>query len=113
MSHCADAHPHLIQPHLKPIIKNLQRPIHVVVKRNTVRVLQDIEIPDDLMGILAEPCFEFLTSNQEPVAVKVLSMTILANMAKKLPDFKKELTIIIEDQMPYASAGFFQGVPKF
>ncbi len=76
------------------------------MKRNTVRVLQDIEIPDNLKGILAEKCFEFLTSNQEPVAVRVFSMTILANMAKKLPDLKKELSIIIEDQMPFASAGF-------
>ena len=65
-----------------------------------------MEIPDDLLGILAEPCFEFLTSNQEPVAVKVFSKTILANMAKKLPDLKKELTMITKDQIPYASASF-------
>ncbi len=106
VSHCADTYPHLIQPYLKPLIENLQGPIHVAVKRNTVRVLQDIEIPDNLKGILAEKCFEFLTSNQEPVAVRVFSMTILAHMANKLHDLKKELSIIIEDQMPFASAGF-------
>jgi len=34
-------------------------------------------------------------------------MTVLLNIVKKEPDLKKELKILIEDQLPYASAGFF------
>jgi hypothetical protein len=38
--------------------------------------------------------------------VKVFGMTVLANLCEKLPELKNELRIIIEDQMPYGSAGF-------
>jgi hypothetical protein len=33
-------------------------------------------------------------------------MTVLANLAKKLPELKNELVPLIEDQMPFGSAGF-------
>jgi hypothetical protein len=33
-------------------------------------------------------------------------MTVLANLAKSEPDLGQELKIIIQDQLPYASAGF-------
>jgi hypothetical protein len=33
-------------------------------------------------------------------------MTVLLNIVKYVPELKEELKIIIEDQMPYASAGF-------
>ena len=42
VSHCVDAHPWLIKNHLKFILENLQKPVHVAVKRNTVRILKFI-----------------------------------------------------------------------
>jgi len=33
-------------------------------------------------------------------------MTILFNMTQKIPEIKNELLPIIEDQLPYGSAGF-------
>lgn len=33
-------------------------------------------------------------------------MTILHNLSKEHPDLKNELRVAIEEQMPYASAGF-------
>jgi hypothetical protein len=43
---------------------------------------------------------------KEPIAVRVFSMSVLANITRHEPDLKKELRIIIEDQLPFASAGF-------
>ncbi len=103
---CADAHPWLLKKHLKSIIENLQNPVHDAVKRNTLRILQFVQIPDDLMGVTAEMCFKFLHSGSEPIAVKVFSMTVLYNIVKEYPELKEELKISIEDQLPYASAGF-------
>lgn len=105
VSHCADNHPWLLEKHLESIILNLQNDINDAVKRNTVRVLQHMEIPEDLMGILADICFGFLNSGKEPVAIKAHSITILYNIAKKYPELKEELMVSIEDQMPYASVG--------
>ncbi len=106
LSKCADKYPELIAPHIEPLIKNLKEDIHVAVKRNTLRVLQEIEIPKDLWGLTVDICFNTLASNQEPIAVKVFAMSVLHNIAQKEPDLKNELKMIIEDQLPYGSAGF-------
>ncbi len=106
VSHCADRYPHLIQPYLSQLIANLRNNVHVAVRRNTVRILQDISIPDQLIGETADICFQFLESRDEPVAVKVFAMTILGNICDKIPELKNELALIIEDQLPYASAGY-------
>ena len=89
LSHCVDNHPWLLEKHLEPIILNLQNDINDAVKRNTVRVLQFMEIPEDLMGILADACFKFLNSGKEPVAIKAHSMTILYNITRKFTRIKK------------------------
>ena len=106
VSICSDSHPQLIRPYLKELILNLRNDVHDAVKRNSLRILQDIELPESLHGDMADIGFRLLTSREEPVAVKVFAMTVLANICKKEPDLKNELEIIIEDQMPYGSAGF-------
>ena len=106
VSQCAEVHPWLLEKHLKSMIENLQRPVHDAVKRNTLRILQFMELPEDLLGITAEICFQFLNSGFEPVAIKVFSMTVLFNIVRKYPELKEELKISIEDQLPYGSAGF-------
>jgi hypothetical protein len=45
-------------------------------------------------------------NTKQPIAVRVFSMTVLCNLAGKLPELKNELIPLIEDQMPYGSAGF-------
>ncbi|UII29340.1 hypothetical protein LVD15_13190 [Fulvivirga maritima] len=106
VSLCTSNHPQLITPHLKKVILNLKKDVNTAVKRNTVRLLQDIDIPNKLLGEAADICFKFLESKQEPIAVKAFSMTVLANICKKEPDLKRELQILIEDQLPTGSAGF-------
>ncbi|OJJ19168.1 hypothetical protein BKI52_20360 [marine bacterium AO1-C] len=106
LSKSVDRHPQLLLPYLEKVIYNLQEDVPVAVKRNTVRILQDVDIPEDLMGPLADVCFQFLESGEEPIAVKVFSMTILFNITKKEPDLKNELRLLIEAQLPYGSAGF-------
>jgi len=106
VSHCTDNFPWLLDKHLKSIIENLQNPVHDAVKRNTLRILQFKDIPEDLMGIAAEVSFQFLNSGREPIAIKAHSMTVLYNIVKKFPELKEELKISIEEQMPFGSAGF-------
>jgi hypothetical protein len=112
MSICATNHPSLITPYLNKMIDNLKKPVHDAVKRNTVRVLQHIDIPTKLMGKTADICFELLTTPSEAIAIKAFSMTVLMNITKKQPDFKTELRILIEDQLPYSSPGFLSRAKK-
>lgn len=99
--------PEMFPPHLKSMIMNLRKEgLSDSVKRNTLRVLEEFEIPESLWGETADICFEYLASKKEAVAIKCFSMTVLLNITLKVPELKDELQILIEDQMPYASAGF-------
>lgn len=107
LSYCVERHPELIRPHLRKILLNLGRPgITDAVKRNTVRLLQFIPIPKSLQGLAAQTCYRLFENQKEPIAVRVFAMTVLSNLASEQPELKRELRMMIEDQLPYASAGF-------
>jgi hypothetical protein len=106
LSYCIEKYPALITPYLKKIISNLNNPVHDAVKRNTIRLLQHIQIPKSLYGITADICFKLLTNNKEPVAIKVFSMSVLHILSKEIPELQKELQLIIEDQLEYQSPAF-------
>src|SRR6185436_6962050 len=51
LSYCVMAQPELIQKHFSKLIRNLQKPgIGDSVKRNSVRLLQNLTIPEKLQG---------------------------------------------------------------
>ena len=107
VKHCADKHPELVYPYFDEMIDRMLQPgVHVAVKRNAIRILQDVDIPRQIAGKIATVCFEMLGSAKEPIAVKVFSMSVLANIARREPDLKREICILIEQQMPTGSAGF-------
>ncbi|MEO6557015.1 MAG: hypothetical protein ABIN92_05825 [Ferruginibacter sp.] len=107
ISNCVIKHPQLIKKHWQKLILNLQKPnLHNAVKRNSLRLLQDIDIPEKYQGQLMDICFEFLQSPTEALAVKVYSMTVLARLSKIYPEIIPELKLIIEDQSPSQTAGF-------
>ena len=105
LSFCTENYPGLTQPYISALVNYLEQPVPDAVKRNTLRHLQSIPIPPELQGQLATVCFNFL-SGTEPVAIKVFAMTVLAHLAQSEPDLGHELKIIIQDQLPYASAAF-------
>ncbi|MCX6350290.1 MAG: hypothetical protein NTX03_00325 [Bacteroidetes bacterium] len=106
VSHVVEAHPHLLKPYYKKFIQHLNQPnIHDAVKRNTIRVLQFVEVPKTYWGALADICLRFVADKKEPIAVRVFSLTVLANLCIKQPDLKNEILLLIEDLLPYASAG--------
>lgn len=105
-SHCSDLHPWLVTKHLKHLIRNLQNPVHDAVKRNTLRMIRHVRIPDEMMGLTADVSFKFLDSAKEPIAVKVYAMDVLFGIVKKFPEMKEELKTTIKDQLPFGSAGF-------
>jgi len=104
---CVERHPALLSPHLKSILHQLTLPeIHDAAKRNTLRMLQFISIPKRFHGKVIDLCFTFLQGNEEPVAVKVFAMSVLFKIIQDKPELLRELAIILEDQLPYSSAGY-------
>lgn len=100
-------YPQRIAPYLGILINNLTKTgLHDAVKRNTVRLLQDMNVPEEYMGTLVDVCFGYLANPKEAVAVKVFSMSVLHNITKHYPDIKNELKLLIEGQLDTGSAGF-------
>ena len=113
VSYCVIAHPVFISKNWKKLITNLQKPnLHDSVKRNSIRLLQDIEIPEKYHGQIMNICFKYLESPVEPLAVKVFSMTVLGNLAKKYPEIIPELKLLIGEQIPHQTAGFISRAKK-
>ena len=105
VSHCVDMKPSLVTPYLSKMVKNLYKDVGDATKRSSVRILQTIEIPKKLWGETIEICFRFLMS-KEATVIKIFSMTVLYNLSLKIPEISNELKVLIEDQLPYGTAGF-------
>ena len=107
MSHCAIDHPEFMKHNFDKLVENLKKPgIHDSVKRNSLRLLEAIDIPEKYEGDIMEICFQFVEVPDEPVAIKAFSLTILGKLAKKYPEIIPEIKLLIEDQVPYQTAGF-------
>ena len=113
LSYIVIAHPFLIQKHFSKLVKNLNKPdIHDSVKRNTLRLLQEISIPKKFHGEVMNICFDYIVSPKEKAAIKAFSLTILQNLSKKYPDIKQELKTVIEDRWDFESAAFHSRARK-
>jgi hypothetical protein len=107
LSDIVGRHPELIRPYLKKILQSIDRPDqHVAVKRNVMRIFQFIEIPKSLRGLAFDKAFKLYSDSGEPTAVRIFSMTVMAQVAMTEPELKNEVILAIEEQLPYASAGF-------
>ncbi len=107
LSYAVITHPKLISKHFGKLLKNLDKPnLHDAVKRNTIRLLQDITIPEKYQGDIMNRCFDYIISHTEKPAIKAFSLTVLHNLTKQFPEIKQELKTIIEDRWDIESAAF-------
>ena len=113
LSYAVTGHPKFIHKHFSKLLRNLQKPkLHNSVKRNTIRLLQDISIPKRFQGRVMNICFAYIISPDEAVAVKAFALRVLENLSKKYPEIKSELKTIIEDRWDYESAAFHSRAKK-
>ena len=99
--------PELIQPYLKEIVTQLERTdVHPAVIRNSVRILQTIEIPEALHSEVMNVCFNFIEQPATPIAVKAFALTALYNLSNYYPEIKVELQLIIEERIDNETAAF-------
>lgn len=102
VSICAESHPALISPWLKPMIRKMQDAgLHDAVRRNVLRILKFVEIPRSMQGIVTKLCFDYLSSLDAPVAVKSFSLTVLGRIAEMEPDLRRELELVVRQMLPY------------
>lgn len=107
VSYVIEAHSSLIRKHLPALFKNLERiDTHPSVRRNSIRLMQHIEIPEKYHGVAMNLCFEYISDPKEKAAVKAFSLTVLENLSKQYPEIKPELKAIIEDRWDSETPAF-------
>ena len=102
---CAGRNPELLLPYLDIIIFNM--PEQEGTRRSFLKILADIpyNFTEEQKGVLANCCFDWFQSNNQPVAIKAYCMQLLAKIAESEPDLKPELISVIKEQIPRSSAG--------
>ena len=114
LSYCAINNPQFITKHFGDLITNLHKPgLHAAVKRNTIRLLQFVEIPEEFHGEIMNICFNYIALPAETPAVKAFSLSILQNFTKLYPDIREEVRIIIEDRWETESPAFKSRAKRF
>ena len=107
VSYCVRAHPRLIQKHFESLINYLQQPqVPGPVKRNSMRLLQDITIPPACQGTIMDLCFSYITNPREAAAVKAFSLTVLENLSKLYPEILPEIKLIIQERWDTETPAF-------
>lgn len=105
LSACFDLHPNLVEKHVDQLVKNLNKTdLHVALKRNTIRILQEIKVPDHLESGLFDNCLKFIQDPKEAIAVKAFSMKVCLNICQNYPELKHEVVPAIEDAMSYSES---------
>jgi hypothetical protein len=107
VSWAAKNNPSMIEPYIGVLVKRLQEPgVHPAVVRNAVRVLEDIELPEQYHGEVMNSCFAFIENPATPAAIKAFSLTVLFNLSRQYPEIKPELQLIIEERWDTETAAF-------
>jgi hypothetical protein len=107
VSYCVERHPEIIKPYFKVLIEQLERDdAHVAVRRNVARLLQFVEIPTRYQGRVFDACVKLFADPAEPVAVRVFSMTVAANIARGRSELLDELRLIAMQHPQAATPGF-------
>ena len=107
ISYAAIAHPALVKKHFSKLINNLDKPgIPIAVKRNTLRLLQEIAIPKKFHGKLMDACFRYIASPTEAIAVKAFSMRVLENLCTVYPEIIPEIQLVIDENYDRETPAF-------
>jgi hypothetical protein len=105
---CSHSFPELFKPHCSRVIDALKNLTSEGAMRNFLKTLAEVpvKLTKKDKSILLNQCFDYLVSNEYPIAVHVFSMQILYNLSVEIPEIGEELYRILEEKIPDASAGY-------
>ncbi len=114
ISYCVEVQPHFIKKHFAALVKKLQQPnVQEPVKRNIVRMLQEVDIPEGYKGGIMDYCFATIQSVTEKAAIKAFALNVPGRLAKEYPEIIPEVKLIIEDRWPVETAAFKSSAKRF
>ncbi|QRR03676.1 hypothetical protein [Dyadobacter sandarakinus] len=107
LSMAARQRPDLMEPYVDKLVAQLSRKdVHEAVIRNSIRILEEVRIPENLHAELINICFDFVQNRRTSIAVKAFSLTVLFNLSRIYPELGNELRVIIEENIDYETPAF-------
>jgi hypothetical protein len=100
VSYCVERHPQLVKPYLRRLVTMLKEDVQAAAKRNIARLLQFVEVPRSLQGLVYENCLTLAVSLAEPAAVRCFALTSAARIAGRQPELLHEMKLTLERQLP-------------
>ena len=102
----SDVNPDLFRPYIAEIISTIRKNVHDAGPRFGFRVLYEMNLDEDFLGEVIDLSFDALSKKSNPIAVRVIAMAVIGNYLEQFPYLKIELTAILKDDLPNASAGY-------
>lgn len=103
--HISFVYPELVLPHLKQLIKFLnQTNLHTGAIRNTIRVFQELDLPEKYCGPIFDLCMGYAKNATLPLAVRAFSINTLGNICKKYPELKHEVELVLNELKEFPQA---------
>jgi hypothetical protein len=107
LSWVARKNPELIQPYSEIIVSQVLKPdAHDAVIRNSLRILEEIPIPEKFHGEILNACFDFINEKHTAVAIKAFSLHVIFNLSKLYPEIRHELKLVIQEKIDFETAAF-------
>lgn len=95
----------ILDNYLEEIIKQVIKLTNHSIRRHYLRILSKHDLSELADGIFLGYCFEWLQTEETPIAVKAHCMQILYDLTKPYPELVPELKAVLENLMPYGSKG--------
>lgn len=105
---CSIERPDLFLPMRKTFIRALNKTKNEAVIRNLLKIYTEIPITfnEDEKSVLMNRCFEYLNSNEMPVAIQVYSMDVLFRLSSDYPEIGFAMYSILDSNIDSGSAGY-------
>ena len=103
--HGGEFHRHLVPPLVGDLLPQLDANRHPSFRRNIIRALQFVVIPEEYLGEIVTRCFNYLLDPKEGVACRAFSTEILWQACLREPDLMPELAETLELVGPTGKPG--------
>lgn len=98
MLHAAFEYPELVKKQLAYLVKFLEQPnLHTGAIRNTIRIFQEIDLPEKYCSKMFDICINYTKNSAMPHAVRAFSINVLENICKKYPELKHEVLLLLSE----------------
>lgn len=102
LSYVCIAEPALVKPYCAKLIRLLDEPgHHPAIRRNILRLFQDVDIPEQHQGPLLDACLRIIQNASQPVAIIAFAITTATRLCRPFPELRTELLIVLRHMAQY------------